>query len=165
MKYQMVPPRKRTSATPLTKDRKALYSGSSAPASSSPMNVSPPRILNLPLEEGDGKNHQHNRKSGQDKNIRIDARESGIFQEQRLERVNRIGERIDVGNPAQPNRKSLHRINGSRRKVQQSIQHAKHSARHEWIADANHQQKHETDHGHRSRAQHNHKIEQPHRIP
>jgi hypothetical protein len=40
------------------------------------MNVSPSRILDLPLEESDGQGHQHNGKSGQDKNIRIDARES-----------------------------------------------------------------------------------------
>src|SRR5450759_2863098 len=109
--------------------------GSSAPASSSPMNGSPSRILDLPLEEGDGQADQHNGKSGQDKNIRIDARESGIFQEQRLERVDGIGERIDIRNPSQPRRKSLDRINSSRGKVQQSIQNAKHRARHERIAD------------------------------
>jgi hypothetical protein len=67
------------------------------------MNVSPPGILNLPPEESDGQADQQSGKSGQDKNIRIDAREAGIFQEQRFERVNGIGERIDVGNPSQPN--------------------------------------------------------------
>jgi hypothetical protein len=51
------------------------------------MNDSPSRILDLPLEESGGQADQHNGKSRQGKNIRIDAREAGIFLEQRLERV------------------------------------------------------------------------------
>ena len=89
----------------------------------------------------------------------------GILQEQRLQCVDRISEWIDVGNPSQPYRKTFDRINRSRRKVQQGIQYAENGARHERIADANHQQKHETDHGDRSGAQHDHEIEQADRIP
>jgi hypothetical protein len=48
------------------------------------MNDSPSRILDLPLEESSGQADQHNGKSRQGKNIRIDARESGIFQEQHV---------------------------------------------------------------------------------
>jgi hypothetical protein len=88
------------------------------------MNVSPSRILDLPLEKGGGQADQHDGKSGQDKNIRIDARESGIFQKPRLERLNGIDEWVDVGNLSQPDRESLDRIIGSGRKVQQSIQKA-----------------------------------------
>src|SRR5579864_8018301 len=114
----------KASATPLITYRNAFDLGSSAPPSSIPMNVSPSRILNLPLEKSDGQDDRHSRKSGQDKNIRLNARESRIFQEQRLQRVNGIGERIDAGNPSQPDRESLDRINGSRRNVQQCIQPA-----------------------------------------
>src|SRR6202035_238295 len=100
------------------------------------MNSSPSRILNLPLEESNGQYDQQYGKSGQNKNIRIDAREPRIFQEQRLKRVNGVGKGIDVRNPSQPHGKSLDRVNSARRKIQQCMQHSKHRSPDERISDA-----------------------------
>jgi len=91
--------------------------------------------------------------------------EPGLFQEQVLQRVHGVPERVDVGNPSQPHRKSFDWIDGAGGKEKQRVEHSENCARHQRVAHAHHHQKHEADHGDRSADQYGHQINQADGVP
>src|SRR5271170_348800 len=69
-------------------------------------------------------------KKGKINHVRNNGAQSGFFQQQRLEAVDGIGERVGLSDRPQPPGEGLDRVDGSAGEEQQRIEDAENGARH-----------------------------------
>src|SRR5882672_1152006 len=94
--------------------------------------------LQSSLEQRNCDSERDRGKERKKKHVSPNRRQSRLLQQQALETINRISERIDSRNRLQPWWECLNGINRPAGEEQQRIENAEHGARHQRIFDAHH---------------------------